>query len=550
MLALLRRLQLPGAALAALLFAVHPVGVESVAWITQRKALLSTLLFLVSLVGWLRFTASGAARWYLFTSAAFLLALMAKTTTVMFPVVLVLLHGYQQQPWTRRAVLRLAPFFAMALVAGVTSIVFERFIGSTGEAWSASLAERVAAAGMITWFYLGKLILPLGLSFNYPRWQIDASAVSSYLPSAAVVAFAVLLWWFRSGWARPWILALGCFLVNLFPVLGFLDVYGMRYAHVADHWQYLAGISILALEAGLIASTPRWIARAWPGLEAAARAACTVLCAAGVAALAWLTWQQAGAYVDGVALWRHTLERQPGSLIANNNLGTLLLDGGRPAEAIPYFRKAIEADPTLPEGYLNLGNALDAGGERAQAPVYWRKVLEIDPAQPVALHNLAVWDMNGGRLGEAEALLVRALEVDPRFDPALQKLGRIYRRQGRPEAIAPFVSKATPALFGREPDRRAPARARRLVGDGARARGLRLGRSQRGSRRRIRAGQEAAFAARRSRTGNPWLSSEGSAPRRARRRSPLLRRLRARRGGSGCAGSRRRSRGWRARSRC
>ena len=256
LLALLRRLRLPGAELAALLFAVHPVGVESVAWITQRKALLSTLFFLASLVGWLRFTASGAARWYLFTSAAFLLALMAKTTTVMFPVVLVLLHWYQQQPWTRRAVLRLAPIFAMALVAGVTSIVFERYIGSTGEAWSASLAERVAAAGMITWFYLGKLILPLGLSFNYPRWQIDVTAVSSYLPSAAVLGVGALLWRFRSGWARPWILALGCFLVNLFPVLGFLDVYGMRYAHVADHWQYLAGISILALEAGLIASTP------------------------------------------------------------------------------------------------------------------------------------------------------------------------------------------------------------------------------------------------------------------------------------------------------
>jgi tetratricopeptide (TPR) repeat protein len=435
----LRRLRVPGAELAALLFTVHPVTVESVAWITQRKALLSTFFLLLALLAWLRFEASEKerARWYLACAGAFLLALMAKTTTVMLPVVLVCLHWYERRPWTRRSVLRLAPLFAMSLVAGVTSIVFERYIGSTGEAWSAGPGERVAAAGRIVWFYLGKLVLPLGLSFNYPRWQIDATSLQAYLPLLALLALAAVLWRFRDGWARPWLLALACFVVNLFPVLGFFNVYGMRYAHVADHWQYLACTPVLAWMAGLLASLP-------------ARPVVRTLAVLWLAALSWLTWQQSGAYVDGATLWRHTLAREPRSLIASNNVGTQLLDDRRYAEAIPYFQRVIEIDRDLPEPYLNLGNALDASGEHARAAVYWQMALERDPRNLVALHNLAVARLNAGRLDEAEALLVQALDVEPRHQPSLEKLARLYQRQGRPDAIAPYAARASrPAVSDR-----------------------------------------------------------------------------------------------------
>jgi len=442
LLVVLRRLQMPGAELAALLFAVHPVTVEAVAWITQRKAVLSTFFFLVSLAGWLRFTSNERARWYLLSCGTFLLALMAKTTTVMFPVVLVLIHWYQRRPWTRRALLRLAPLFAMSTIAGITSIVFERFIGSTGEAWSASFGERLAAAGMIAWFYLGKLVLPLGICFNYPRWRIDDTALLSYLPTAALVAIAALLWRFRRRWARPWVLALACFLANLFPVLGFFNVFGMRYAHVADHWQYLASLSIFALGGGLLASAPRWIAGSRPALAGWAQVGAGSLCAFALAALAWLTWHQSRAYVDGVTLWRHTLQQEPDSLIAHNNLGRHLLDEQRFAEAIAHFRRVIELDPSLPEPYLNLGNALNASGHPARAIPYWEQALARDPRQLIALNNLAAMRLNQGRLAEAESLLRRALEQQPRFELALGKLARLYQRQGRPEAIAAFVERA------------------------------------------------------------------------------------------------------------
>ncbi len=447
----LRQLRLPGAELAALLFAVHPVTVESVAWLTERKAVLSTTLFGVSLVGWLRFEDTGRARWYAFTSGAFLLALMSKTSTVMFPVVLVLIHLFRGQPWTSRRILRLAPFFAMSLVAGITSIVFENFfIGSEGDAWSVGLGERLAAAGMIVWFYVGKLLLPLGLSFNYPRWQIDPAYWVSYLPSVALVAAAFVLWRFRKGWARPWILGLGSFVASLFPVLGFFDIYGMRYAHVADHWVYLPCIPVLALVAGLVASFPDWISRSRPGSLGTARIGVGAFAILAVGALGWLTWQQSGAYVDAETLWEHTLEREPDSFIAHNNLGTRRLAEGRHDDAIAHFRRAIEVAPRVAEAHLNLGNAINAStGDLARAEPHWVRASELDPGQAQALYNLAALRLQQGRLAEAEGLLRRALEARPTYERAFLRLLWLFRQQGRPQAIEPHREAAREVLEAR-----------------------------------------------------------------------------------------------------
>lgn len=441
LLVVLRRLAIPGAELAALLFAVHPVTVESVAWITERKALLSTFWFLLALVGWLRFDTSGRPRWYGFTCLAYLLALMAKTSTVMFPVVLLLIRGYQHKPWSRRVLLRLAPLFAMSAIAGVTSIVFEHyFIGSAGPAWSAGLGERAAAAGWIAWFYLGKLILPLDLAFNYPRWQIDATSPLSYLPSVAIVAGTAVFWRYRKGWARPMALAFGCFLANLFPVLGFFDIYGMRYAHVADHWQYLACTSIIALAAGLGVTGRDRIVRARPDLARSVKGAAVGVAAVALAGLAGSTWHQSSAYVDRSTLWRHTLERQPRSLLANNNVGTHLLRERRYAEAALHFRKVIELDPSQAEPYLNLGLALDASGDRDQAERVWRRLLERDPEQTHALHHLAVIELKRKSFDTAEELLRRSLLADPTNARARASLAWLYRKQGRPDALAEFLS--------------------------------------------------------------------------------------------------------------
>ncbi|MCA9511816.1 MAG: hypothetical protein KC560_13990, partial [Myxococcales bacterium] len=234
----LRGLGVPGALLAGFVFAVHPVTVESVAWITERKNLLSTACFLLAVDAWRRLAAGGRARWYVATAAFHLLALMAKTSTVVLPVVLALLHFGARRRFDARTCARLAPLFAMSLVAGVTSIVFERDFIDAGGAVTASLAERVAIAIRIPWFYLAKVVAPVGLAFNYPRWRIDGLGALEIALGAATVGLACGAFALRDRHplARPVAVGLGAFLAGLFPVLGVFDLYGMRYANVADHW--------------------------------------------------------------------------------------------------------------------------------------------------------------------------------------------------------------------------------------------------------------------------------------------------------------------------
>jgi len=442
LLLVLRGLGFPGAELGALWFAVHPVTVESVAWITERNGLLSTCFALATLLAWLRFRKQPSRAGYALVVGAFLLALLAKTTTVMLPVMLVLLHEFERRPWTRREALRLAPLFAMSLVAGLTSIVFEGYIGSRGEAFEASLAERLVAAGRIPWFYLGKLVWPVDLAFNYPRWSIDASDPLAWLPGVTLAAIGVALCVFRRSWARAPFLGIGAFVVLLFPVLGFFNVYGMRYAHVADHWAYLASLPVLALLAAT--ATIGWARAASAlGLEGrSARLAGPALAAGVVLGLAGLSFAQSGAYTDRESLWRHTLERQPGSYLARNNLGILLLRERRFDEAIEQFDAAIAADPRLPEPYVNKGNALDARGDRKAAVAWWEEAVRRDPKQATALFNLALHRLQHGRTAEARNLLVHALEARPQYSKALELLGSMYRASGDEAQLAPFVERA------------------------------------------------------------------------------------------------------------
>ncbi len=439
----LQRMRVPGAMLAGALFAVHPVAVESVAWITERKNTVSTLFFLLALLSWLRFEASSRIRDYAATLLFFLLALLGKSATVMLPPLLVLLHWYRGGDWDGRRVLRLAPLFAMALVGGLTSIFFERVYISPGDAWSQSLGERIAASGMIAWFYLGKVLLPIGLAFNYPRFEIDAGSPLAYLPTLAAIGLAGLLFYLRKTPARHVALCLGAFVVLLFPVLGFFNLYGMRYAHVADHWQYLPCIAVIAgVAAAIDLGAGGLAARAGPRAKLV-RAGQAALCVALIGALLPLTWAQSGAYKSAETLWRHTLEVRPDSAIAHGNLGTELREQGEYDEARHHFELAIEADPSFVEPYVNLGNLIDArtGSRRGAAP-WWEKAIEVDPRQPVALYNLSLVAYDRGDLRACEDLLLRTLEVDPTFPLALEMLSRLYDYQRRSHEFVPYLQMA------------------------------------------------------------------------------------------------------------
>jgi len=423
---ILRMLRLPGAWLAAAIFAVHPVNVETAAWVTQLKTLLSTFFFLCAVAAYLRYEDGRGTKCYVAGCVLFLCALLSKTATVMLPVVLILMRWYMGRRWAVRDFLKFAPFFALSAIMAAVSIIYERyFIGSSGHEWEPSFAQRVARAGMITWFYLAKILFPYGLSFNYPRWPVDASSAITYLPSVAVVVVGLVLWWGRRGWGRPLLLGLGYFFINLFPILGFFNIFGMRYAHVADHWQYLSCIGVMALAGGGLAALPGWLARADGATRAhVVRYATGASCFVILVLLGVLTWRQGYAYRDLETLWKHTLEREPRSWLANNNLGTILMARRDWDGAMHHFQQAVQAEPTYAETYVNMGNVVMLQREDWEsAERYWRTATELDPKRPRAQYHLGVALARKGGIAEAIECWRWAVKIRPSDAQALQALG-------------------------------------------------------------------------------------------------------------------------------
>ena len=254
----LRRLSIPAAWLAAGIFALHPVHVESVAWITERKNVLSGCFYLTSILAYLRFAAIGDTRtvkedcrreWFSYFLAfmLFTAAPLAKTVSCSLPAVMLLLLWWKDR-LTVKTAMPLLPFFVVGMLGAATTIWFERTqIGAVGVDWDLSPVQRCLIAGRALWFYLGKLAWPTRLSFIYPRWTINAGQWWQYLYPISFVVLLVVLWVFRRAISKGPLVACLIYSGTLLPALGFFDVYPMRFSFVADHFQYLASIAPMTL---------------------------------------------------------------------------------------------------------------------------------------------------------------------------------------------------------------------------------------------------------------------------------------------------------------
>lgn len=423
--------------LAGLLFAVHPVAVESVAWISEQKNTLSAVFYLAAALAYLRFDRERRPVRYALASAWFVLAVLTKTVTVTLPAALLVVFWWQRGriDW-RRDVLPLVPWLVLGVSAGLFTAWVERtFIGAQGSEFNLSAVERGLLAGRVIWFYLGKLIWPANLIFIYPKWEVDASVAWQYLFPLAAIGLVVLLMRLARRWRGP----LAAFLIfggTLFPALGFFNVYPFKYSYVADHFQYLASLGILVpLAAGLTLAL-RAIARRGPAVARGVHGGL-------LAALGVLTWQQCGIYRDSETLYRDIIARNPGCWMPYNNLGMIAAaDPRRVPEALDLIQAAIRANPRVAEPYSNLGYLYAGMPERmADAIRYFELALQLDPKLAHAHNNLANVLMKiPGRLDDAIAHYRLAVQFAPDAAGMHDNLGTALEQtpDGLAEAITHF----------------------------------------------------------------------------------------------------------------
>jgi tetratricopeptide (TPR) repeat protein len=424
----LRVLGVRGAWWVALLFAVHPVHVESVAWITERKNVLSALFYLLAFAGYLKFDSSGRRRFYLLAIVAFLAAMLSKTVAASFPFALGMALLWQKKGLERKDLLRLVPFLAIAVALPLITVQMEGGMVETARAdFGFSWFQRIAVASRALLFYPSKILVPYPLTFNYPRWDLEAGVLALVWPVAIVMAVAAglsALW--RRGY-RGFVIATLFYCVTIFPALGFIDVYPFRYSFVADHFQYLASLGVLVL---IVQGVAMLADRAGPKLGVAPERLATGIGAVALVVLSALTWNQTRAYRDLPTLWKHTIERNPGSWLAHNNLGLIYLDEEDYEAALKHLDRAIESKPRSVESYTGRGLVHIRIGNASQAVADFDRAVELDPAYPQARLHRGNHHLDTGRYREAVVDLVLFVEGNPDYLPALRSLARARSAAG------------------------------------------------------------------------------------------------------------------------
>ena len=427
---LMRRLSVPGAWVVAAVFAVHPLHVESVAWVIERKDVLSGLFYLAAVLAWMRFVEQPRRGWYVGSLVLYVAGLLSKSIVITLPVALLIWHWWQQGRVTSADLLRLVPFGVVGLVIVVGDLLFYQ----SREALSLdySLIERTLIAARALWFYAGKLLWPSELAVIYPLWDILVSDPLAWGYLIAAVALAVVLWHFRQRVGRGPLAGVLFFSVTLSPILGFVDYGYMQYAFVADRFQYLAGLGIMAVVIGAITYGVRRLSDSW---QKGAR----VVAAIGIVVLGLLTWRQASIWRDDETLNRHIIALNPQARDAHLNLGYILYKQGRYEEALDVTRVAVEQRPDHFIIHANLGMVLNELRRFEEAETHLSRAIVLNPNNTQALYSMATVRFNQQRYDEMLELLQRLIDIDSSDSNAYVSMGVALSYLGRSdEALQSF----------------------------------------------------------------------------------------------------------------
>lgn len=438
-------LRIPAAFFCAAVFALHPVHVESVAWITERKNTLSLFFYLVSATCFLSLfipekvsnhrteafpsvTASNR-EWILRLAASYLFfvaAMLSKTVSVTLPAALLLVIWQFHGRIRVREIVAVSPMFLIGLPWGFFTAALERtHVGAVGTEWDISFVDRFLIAGRALWFYSGKLVFPHPLMFIYPRWRIDSEDWRMYFFVLAAIGVVAVCFVFRRRVGRGPITGILYFAGTLFPALSFFNIYPMRYSFVADHFQYAASLGIIAIAVGSMAF---WASRCIP------QRTTVLLATLGLLALASLTWRQCLIYQDQEVLWKDTIAKNPSCVMAHMNLGLWLREHGRTTEAFDHFEHAASLAPDDPliKNHLAMGFL----GQRNYGEAKRLLLAAIDamPDHSEAHANLAVTYMGLGELDDADVEFCRTIDLIPRNPLVRFNYGMLLERKSKLEA--------------------------------------------------------------------------------------------------------------------
>jgi tetratricopeptide (TPR) repeat protein len=427
---ILRRLSIPGAWFASAIFALHPVQIESVAWVTERKNVLMLLFSLLSFLCWVEFalgTRSGRKAILFYAGSLFFyaLALFSKTTACTLPAALVLILWLKRLPLTVKRWLQIAPFVAMGIAMGLLSIWWENYHQGTEQLnLELSLADKLLIAGRALWFYLWKLFWPTNLMFSYPRWHIDPTKIWQYIYPAGYAMMLVCAWLWREKIGRAIATAILFFAAMLLPMLGFFSLFTFLYTFVADHYQYAASIGPITLAAAGSAYVFRRSGR---------KSKFIMLSAGGVLLLVLgvLTWRQSRIYTNPETLWEDTLNKNPDSWMAHNEFGIICRKQGRFDEAMMHAKQRLElssytktAFPLyFSDGYFNLAIILDEQNKFDEAINYYQKAIAVFPGNAKAYYRLGEVLAKQGKVESSILYFRRATEFNPDYYEAYYNYG-------------------------------------------------------------------------------------------------------------------------------
>ena len=428
----------------ALLFAVHPIQVETVAWVTERKNLLALFFFLLAMLSYFRFDATRKTAYYFQTLGLFVCALLSKSIAVCFVFIPVLYGWWRNGKVTWREIRLSLPLVTIGALSAINTIYLELYrVGARGDAWDLTLFERIVLAGRVLLFYLYKVCVPLTFSFFYSRWAIDASKWWQWLFPLVPIVILILLFYFRHQIGRGPLALFLFYTISIFPALGFFNVYPMKYSFVADHFSYLSTPVLILLICLCISFLLVKLKLKFPSLTSKTAKIFMWLIFLGVITyMSGKSMTLTRNYKDVVTLWENLLSDNPKAWVAYTNLGYIYRSVGKIENAISLYRKAIEIIPDDPNAYYNLANTYYDIGETEQAIELYRKTIKIDSHYVNAYNNLGLIYNNIGKTNEAIDLFRRAIQINPRQAKTYYNLGLTYENIGNSEQAIELYRKA------------------------------------------------------------------------------------------------------------